>query len=153
MLTTQVESFVGALPELREIFPRHHAELGLFKDRMPLRPQYGEYVERERAGKLFLVTTRKDGQIIAYHTAQVAPGFHYGDTLTGTTDMYYIVPEERGRGVVLPLFRQTERELRRRGAQVWFSGWKTHNPLNMPGVLDALGFEPADTYKTKWLGT
>lgn len=152
MITTQVENFVGALPELRELFPRHHAELGIFKERMPLRPQYEEYVERERAGRLFLVTVRENGSVIAYHTVQIQPGFHYGETLTGTTDMYYILPEHRGRGTVLPLFRAVEKELKRRGVQVWYCGYKTHNPLNMPGVLDALGFEPADTYKARWIG-
>lgn len=150
MINAQVESFEHALPELLPLFPRHHAELGLFQDRMPLRPQFGEYVERERSGKLFLVTVRRDGAVAAYHTVQIAPGFHYGETLTGTSDMYYVVPEERGRGMVLPLFRQIERELRRRGVQVWYSGYKTHKPLGMPGVLDALGFISADTYKVRW---
>ena len=153
MITTQVESFVGALTELREIFPRHHDELGLFKDRMPLRPQYEEYIKRERAGRLFLVTTRKNGRIAAYYTAQIQPGFHYGDTLTGTMDLCYVIPEERGRGLIMPLMRCVEKELKRRGVQIWYAGYKTHNDLQMPGLLDAWGFQSADTYRAKWLDT
>lgn len=152
MITAQVESFETALPELRAIFPLHWEELGLFRDKMPLAPQFDEYVRRERAGSLFLTTVRETGKIVAYFTVQIAPGFHYGETLTGTTDMIYIVPEQRGRGLAVPLFRKTEAELKRRGVKVWYAGHKSHNPMGMPGVLDAMGFVPADSYYAKWIG-
>lgn len=152
MISAQVNSFERCIPELAEIFPRHHAELALFKDRMPLDPQYAEYVRRERAGNLFLVTVRKDGKIVAYQTVQCAPGFHYGGTLTGTTDIVYVVPEERGHGLALPLYRHVEQELRRRGAAVFYSGYKSHNPLGMPELLKKFGFIPADSYMAKWIG-
>lgn len=152
MITAQIESFEQALPELRAIFPQHHAELALFKDRMPLSPQYDEYIERERAGRLFLVTVRLNGEIAGYYVAQVAPGFHYSETMTGTMDMCYVTTEQRGRGLSLPLFRCVERELRRRGVQVWYSGYKTERTFGMPGLLDLLKFGPADTYRAKWIG-
>ena len=152
MITAQVESFENCLPELKVLFPVHHGELGLFKGQMPLAPQYGEYVERERAGNLFLVTVRVDGNIAAYYVAQVAPGFHYEQTLTGTMDIMYVAPSYRGGGLCLPLFRAAERELKRRGVKVWYSGYKHHNPLNMPMLLLRLGFRPADVYCVKWLG-
>lgn len=152
MITAQVESFEAALPELKRLFSVHHRELALFQDRMPLRPQYDEYVERERAGRLFLATVRRDGAIVGYYTAQVAPGFHYGDTLTGHMDMCYVVPEHRGQGLAWPLFRCVEKELQRRGVQLWYSGFKVHNPLRMPELLTALGFQPADQYQVKWIG-
>lgn len=152
MITAQVESFERAIPELQGIFPRHWSELALFKDRMPLRPQYDEYVRRERDGNLFLVTVRKNGQLVAYYTAQVAPGFHYGSTLTATMDMLYVVPDERGRGLAVPLFGTVERELRRRGVQLWHSGYKSHNPLGLPRLYEMLGFAPADVYVAKWMG-
>lgn len=152
MLTVQVETFEAALPELRNIFPQHWHELGLFRDKMPLAPQYGEYVRREMNGQLFLVTARQDGRIVAYYTTQVANGFHYADTLTAHMDMMYIVPELRGKGASLPLFRHVEAELRRRGVQAWYGGYKTHNPLGLDKLLPALGFQPADSFMVKWLG-
>lgn len=152
MITAQVERFEDCLPELRHIFPRHWQELALFQDRMLLDPQYDEYVARERAGRLLLVTVRKDGKIAAYYTAQIAPGFHYVSTLTGTMDMLYIVPEERGRGLVMPLFKQVEKALRRRGVRLWYSGFKTAMPLELDQLLPMMGFQPADSYMAKWLG-
>lgn len=152
MITVQVESFEGALPELREIFPRHWEELALFRAKMPLNPQYFSYIERERAGNLMLVTARQDGRIVAYYTVQIAPGFHYAATLTGHMDIMYVVPELRGRGLVLPLFKQVEEELKRRGVQIWYSGHKSHNPLRLDRLLPAFGFLPADSYFAKWIG-
>jgi GNAT superfamily N-acetyltransferase len=153
MITAQVESFERCLPELIEIFPEHWRELALFQDRMPLEPQYAEYVRREREGLLVLITVRRAGKIVGYHTAHVAPGFHYGSTLTATMDMLYIREEARNIGLAIPLFRCMEKELTRRGCRVWYTGYKTHNPLGMPRLLTALNFQPADTYYAKWIGT
>lgn len=152
MISAQIESFEKALPELIELFPGHWEELAIFKDRMPLSPQYAEYIRREQQGLLFLATVRKNGKIVGYYTAQIAPGFHYKSTLTATMDMAYIVPGDRQRGLALPLFRAVERELRHRGVAVWYSGYKTSKPLGMPGILDLFGFSDADTYRAKWLG-
>ena len=118
MITIQIDSFEDCIPELKPLFDVHHVELGLFRDLMPLDPDYREYVRRERAGELFLCTARRNGTLVAYYCAVVRPGFHYQSTLTGTADIYYVSPEFRGKGLALPLFRHTERELKRRGAKV-----------------------------------
>lgn len=153
MITVQVDSFRDCLEELKLIFPLHWEELALFKNRMPLAPQFEEYMAREQAGRLLLVTVRIDGKIAAYYTIQVAPGFHYGQTLTGTMDMMYVVPEQRGRGLAFPLLRRVEAELKRRGVQIWYSGFKSHNSLRLPELLGLMGFVPADQYHAKWIGT
>lgn len=152
MITTQIESFAQCATELARLFPTHWEELALFKDRMPLSPQFQEYARREQEGKLFLATVRWNSDIVGYYTCQVAPGFHYSTTLSAHMDMLYIVPEVREKGLSLPLFRLVEKELRRRNAQVWYSGYKAHNPLGMPALLKVLDFQPADVYHVKWIG-
>lgn len=153
MLTFQIDSFADSIPEFKaNQFPMHHAELALFRDRMPLDPDYDEYVRRERAGELFLCSGRWNGRIAAYYVAHVRPGLHYRSTMTGTMDICYVVPEHRGRGLALPLFRMVERELKRRGAKIWYSGFKMHNTLGMPYLHELLGFMPADQYLVKWIG-
>lgn len=151
MITAQIETMQACLPELLELWPKHWEELALFKDRMPLRPQISEYISRNQSGMLFLATVRWNGKLAGYFIAQVANGFHYGETFTGTTDIYYIAPEARDRGLFLPLYRCVERELKRRGAKVFYCGWKSHNPLSMDLMLPRLGFTPADVYMAKWL--
>lgn len=153
MITVQIEpSYMGCLSELKRLHVVHHEELGLFRDRMPLDADDAEYARRDQDGSLFLTTVRRNGIVVAYYAANVRPGFHYRSTLTGTMDIAYVVPEERNRGLALPLFRHTEKELQRRGVKVWYSGWKNHNPLGMPKLHELLGFVPADTYAVKWIG-
>lgn len=152
MIAAQIEPLEPCLPELLALWPRHWEELALFKDRMPLRPQISEYIARNQSGMLFLATVRWNGKMVGYFICQIAYGFHYGETPTGTTDIYYIVPEARDRGLFLPLYRCIERELKQRGVNVLYCGWKTHNPLSMDRMLPRLGFIPADTYMAKWLG-
>lgn len=152
MITAQIEPLEPCLAELLALWPRHWEELALFKDRMPLRPQIQEYIARNQSGMLFLATIRWDGKMVGYFLCQTAYGFHYGETATGTADIYYIIPEVRERGLFLPLYRCVERELKRRGIQVFYAGWKTHNPLGMDRMLPKLGFIPADTYMARWLG-
>lgn len=152
MLTFQIDYFAECIPEIKKIIATHHDELGLFRDLMPLDPDWREYVHREAANELFLTTGRWNGNIVAYYIAHVRPGFHYRSTLTGTMDIAYVVPQYRNKGLAVPLFRHTERELRRRGVKVWYSGCKLHNDLGMPRLHEALGFAPADLYFVKWLG-
>lgn len=152
MITCQIDSLEQCIPELLPLWRTHHRELGLFKDRMPLDPDVPEYIRREREHRLFLTTVRRNGSIAAYYIAQSAAGFHYQSTLTGHMDIAYVIPEERNRGLALPLFRHTEQELRRRGVKLWYSGWKLHNPLGMPKLHELLGFVPADMYAVKWIG-
>jgi len=152
LITAQVESFERCARELVELFPTHWEELALFKDRMPLAPQYDEYIRREREGKLFLATVRWNAKIVGYYTAQIAPGFHYRNTLTGHQDMIYILPEVRDKGLSLPLMKCVERELKRRNVDIWYSGYKAHNPLGMDRLLTSFKFIPADIYMAKWIG-
>ncbi len=149
MITAQIESIRACWPELMEIFPVHWRELALFQDTVPLAPQRDEYFRREQEGKLFLVTMRWNGKVAGYFICQLANGFHYGKTLTATTDIYFVLPEFRNRGLFLPLYRCVEREVRRRGAEVFYCGWKTTNPLLMNEMLPKLGFIHADTYCAK----
>ncbi len=152
MITAQIEMIEPCLSELLRLWPLHWQELALFKDKIPLRPQTAEYIRRNEAGALFLATVRWNGRMAGYFICQVAAGFHYGETLTGTTDIYWIDPELRQRGLFLPLFRCVERELRRRGVVAFYCGFKSSVPLHMDEMLPKLGFIPADTYLLKWLG-
>lgn len=151
MITYQVESYETALPELKEIFPVHWLELALFQDKMPLRPQDQEYIARDRDGRLFLTTCRRNGELIGYYTCLVHNSLHY-DIPTALMDMIYMRIEFRSRGYAIRMVQFVEKELIKRGIQVWYSGFKTHKPLGLDRALASLGFGPADTYLVKWIG-
>jgi hypothetical protein len=151
LITYQVEAYEQALPELKEIYPVHWLELALFQDKMPLKPQDNEYIARDRDGRLFLVTCRRNGELIGYYTCLLNNSLHY-DIPTAQMDMIYMKIEFRSHGYAIRMIRLVEKELVKRGIQIWYSGYKTHKPLGLDRALTALGFGPADTYLVKWIG-
>jgi GNAT superfamily N-acetyltransferase len=151
MLTTQIESFEERLAELQELLPLHYKELALNQDKVPLSPQYGVYIERERRGELLFVTMREAGALVGYFIGFIAPGLHYSTCLTGTMDIFFIHPDKRGAGLPgVRLFRAVEKELRRRGVQRWFVGSKCRSDAS--SLFEFLAFEKVEVYYSKWLG-
>lgn len=150
MITVQLENLASCLPELECLFPAHHAELGLFKDKMPLKPQYAVYFEREAKGEFILPTAREDGALVGYWPTFVARGLHYGDTLTATMDILWVHPEHRKGGVGKMLLDFLKVELKRRGVKLWWVGSKNHKPIEW--FFEANGFVAAERYYCQWIG-
>ena len=150
MITAQIEKLADCLEEMKPLFPAHWEELAVFKDKMPLAPQYDIYYQREAAGQLVMATLRKDGKIIGYWPTFVAPGMHYGKTLTATMDILWIHPDHRGDGSANILFETLKDELIRRGVDVWYVGSKNHKQIEW--FFNAKGFEAIETYFGMWIG-
>ncbi len=102
------------------------------------------------AGELLTVTLREDGKMVGYFLGFVKPSLHYRDCLTLTMDIYYTVASVRGGTAGLRLFRTVEREAKRRGVQRIFYGSKNHKDSSR--LFAAMGFEPVETYHSKWIG-
>lgn len=149
MITAQVESLTERLEDLKPFFPAHWAELGIYRDRMALDPQYAEYLRLDAAGVALLVTLRKDGVLVGYFVGFITPGLHYGSTLQCKMDICYIDPEHRGGGGQV-LFAAVKAELIRRGVKLWWSGSKAHHPIER--FLEAFGFERQETHFAMWIG-
>ncbi|MDE1971081.1 MAG: GNAT family N-acetyltransferase [Patescibacteria group bacterium] len=150
MITCHIESFEDCLPKLKEILPLHYEELALNKDKVPLDPQYGVYLQREREGGLLFVTLRNQGNIVGYFIGFIAPGLHYQTCLTCTMDIFYVHPDYRGVSAGLKLFNFVENHLKFRGVQRLFVGSKMHKDASW--LFQKLGYEPVETYFSAWLG-
>lgn len=118
---------------------------------MPLKPLDGEYITRDRDGRMFLVTCRRNSELIGYYTCLLHSSLHY-EIPSATMDLIYMKIEHRHRGYAIRMIKLVEKELIKRGIQIWYSGFKTHKPLGLDHVLAGLGFIPADTYLAKWIG-
>jgi GNAT superfamily N-acetyltransferase len=151
------ESFIEALPELMSLFAQHWRETGLYRqfaDRMPLSPNLEKYKYAEASGVLFTLTARLDGRIVGYYVAVVQPALHYSTTLHAVTDIPYVLPEVRHRGIGVRLFVEAEKRLKARGVKLWQAGSKLDSDLHqsMDRLLRHMQFAPSDLIYSKWLG-
>lgn len=148
MLTAQVEPI--NFDEIKPLLPEHWKELALNQDKVPLDPQWHVYEIRQNAGEVLYTTLRKDGVLVGYFIGFVVPGLHYKTCLTLTMDIYWTHPDIRGGTAALRLFKTVEKEARRRGVQRIFYGSKNHKDSSR--LFAAMGFEPVETFHSKWIG-
>lgn len=80
--------------ELRDITPRHHAEIS--EDEEPLNIDWQLYEQASRAGHACAVTARDDGKLVGYITFTVSRNLRHMHIIEATSSGWYIEPEYRG---------------------------------------------------------
>jgi GNAT superfamily N-acetyltransferase len=143
MLTAAPEPFAPFLEEVKPLLPEHYAELALNKDRVPLSPQYDEYLRRDALGMVLCVAVRDAGKLVGYFVGFIAPGLHYSTCLTLQLDIFWIHPDHRGQKGGFLLFKAVEAEAKRRGVQRMFIGSKTHLPADY--LFEKLGYQKVES--------
>lgn len=143
MLTAAPEEFAPFLEEVKPLLPDHYLELALNQDRVPLAPQYDEYLRRDSLGMVMAVTVRDAGELVGYFVGFIAPGLHYSTCLTLQLDIFWIHPDHRGQKGGFLLFKAVEAEAKRRGVQRLFVGSKTHLPADF--LFEKLGYTKVET--------
>lgn len=151
LITAQTESLTEHLEELKGHFDQHWEELALNKDKVPLRPNYDLYLKLDAAGEVLFVSVRKGGKLIGYFVGFVRPHLHYQTCLTLGMDIFYIDPEHRDGSpkAGIRLFREVEREARRRGVQRMVVMAKLHRDASR--LFDFLGYERIEVVYSKML--
>jgi hypothetical protein len=159
MITYTVESLRHCLNELKPLFQPHWEELALDKTRVPLDPQYPEYLKRDAAGGVLAVIARDQGEIVGYFIGFIAPGLHYQTCLTLTMDIFWLRPEYRdgdsleqieGEMVAQDLFARVKQEALRRGVQRAFFGSKMHKDVSF--LFESLGMREVERYYSAYWG-
>lgn len=150
MLTAQVEPFPPFLEEVKPLLDHHYEELALNKDKVPLSPQYDEYLSRDARGMILLVTLRDAGELVGYFVGFVAPGLHYSTCLTLHLDIFWVRPDKRNGTAGLKLFKKVEQEAHRRGVNRMFVGSKVHQDASR--LFEALGYTHVEKTYSMWLG-
>lgn len=141
--------------EALPLFKRHHAEIALYQDRVPWKPDWDIYYARERAGGMVIVTARSNGVLIGYIAQVVGPGLHFNETLWSFNDVIWLDPNYREGWVGIKLITEMEKALRERGIKVFEMNPKVHFEKRRGGmqkILNHLGFEFVSTVHQKWLG-
>lgn len=150
MLTAQPEPFAPFLEEVKPMLDLHYEELALNRDKVPLSPQYEEYLRRDALGMVVTITLRNDGQLVGYWIGFKAPGLHYSTCLTLHMDIFFVHPDYRDGSAGIKLFKAMEKEAKRQGVQRLFVGSKVHKDASR--LFEALKYTKVETTYSAWLG-
>lgn len=133
-----IERFEDAVDEISSVCGKHYEEIAENKDVIKLDPYYEKYIDIDDGGGLLFVTARKDGRLIGYFIALIAPHLHYKSSLTAYTDIFYILEEYRHGRAGIKLIKYAMDEAKRRGVQRFYIGCKVKHALD--GLFEKLGF-------------
>lgn len=127
-MTYQIENLKDFILEFAKLLRPHMAEINV-SERLgfQFKPDYDRYVKLQDAGVLTIVTCRDGDKLIGYCVFSIATHIRYGDCKLAKEDLYYIVPEYRGKGFGKQLFIETEKILKEQGVNQIIFTTKTYS--------------------------
>lgn len=89
----------------------HHAEVGVYKDEMPLDCNWEAYQGSENSGMLRILAARLGGKLIGYNSFMVLRHMHYWSTWHALGDAIFVDRDHRKTGAGIQLIDRAERDL------------------------------------------
>ena len=145
-----VEKLDTCLEEMKPILQLHYDEVAMYKDKVPLAPDYDKYLALEEVGIFHIVTVRDSGKLIGYFISIVTPNLHYSETTYAVNDILYIHEDYRAAGVAQKMFQYAEDKLIELGASVIVIHMKTSLPFD--SLCLGMGYDYAERNYTKYIG-
>ena len=147
-ITYQEEKLSQFLPEFKALLGPHMAEINvLYRDGEELNPDFNRYFKMQELSLYFLMTCRKDQELIGYIGFFVHPNIRFPNCLMAYEDLYYIKPENRHGRVGYKLFTESERLLKQRNVTRIDIGCKTFQDHTR--LFEHLGYEFYEKHFTK----
>lgn len=149
-VTYQVERVAEVIEEIKPLLEAHWGEIALYRDRFPLRPDYGKYLHLDSVGMALVATVRAGGVLIGYAVYFIMPHLHYQDCRIAMNDILYIKPEHRRGRVGIRLLGFAEDRLRQAGVDRILQHVKTQHDFGR--LLERIGYEETERTFEKLLG-
>jgi hypothetical protein len=143
------------MKELPPLFRRHWREIALNHDRVPLDPNWEQYLQYELAGILHVLTVRYRGALVGYVFMLVHPHLHYASTSWAQTDLYWLDPSMRLGWTGVRMFRHVELRMKALGAKVILANMKLHFEKErgtLRAVFQRLGYVAIEVMWSKYIG-
>lgn len=149
MTTFQLETVDQCCEDIQPLLAQHWNEVALYRDEIPLAPDFDRYRAMEAAGGLVLLTARREGQLIGYSVFFVSQHPHYSTCRIASNDVLFLRADCRG-PLGIRLIRESERVLSDAGVQriVWHV--KPRNDWS--SVLERMGYQHEEIIMGKLIG-
>jgi len=128
------------------LFEAHWREVGRYKEKIQLEPDFQKLTMFERGQILASFTVRDNGRLVGYSMFICTPALHYMSHVVAYNDAIYVVPELRG-AAGRALIQVAERELIARGASKIVYHFKVAHDRGP--LMDKLGYEAAENIYEK----
>jgi GNAT superfamily N-acetyltransferase len=149
VISYRQDSIVNFKVYAAKLLESHWNEVAMFKDKIPLDPDYGSYMELEDSGALKIFIAEDDGTVIGYFAVICRHNIHYKTTLMAYNDVIYVSPQYRDRGVASGMMDFAEKCLREDGVRVMVVNTKTAHPFD--SLLVREGYTHAENIYMKYL--
>ena len=154
-LTFRWERFGNIAGELTPLFKANWRELALYKDDIPLDPDWDRYFLSDVGGLLRILTARANGELVGYIFNFLSPLLHYVSTITATVDIFWLHPDFRHGWTPVRMFRENMEGLKEQGAKVHTINFKLHfknaRGRGVGKLLSRLGYKPIEIVMQKRL--
>lgn len=118
MITYQLESVTSIRLEGKALLWEHYDEVALYRDAIPLDPDWGKYEYMEQESSLVAVGARDDGRLIGYSVFFLNWHIHYKRSLYAANDVLFLEKAYRTKSSAgIRLIKESEKMLRARGVE------------------------------------
>lgn len=139
-ITYQEEKLSEFLPEFKELLEPHMAEINVSQRLgFEFKPDYPRYIKLQEVGAFIVIACRDDEKLIGYCVMGISPHIRYQTCKIAKEDLYYIIPEYRGKGLGKQLFIETEKILKQHGVNQIIFTTKTYSDNSH--IFTKLGYE------------
>jgi GNAT superfamily N-acetyltransferase len=132
------ENFAGVRDEIEPLMRQHYEEIALYKDRIPLAPDWGRYRHMEETQSLAVYTAREDGALIGYSVFLLSYHLHYVHTLVAANDVLFLDRDHRKGSTGIKLIKHSEQELKKLGVERIM--WHVKFDHDFRAILHRLGY-------------
>lgn len=134
------EDYAKVIAEIGPLLTKHHREIALYQDRIPLDPDFTFYVAMGQQRRMRIFTVRVSEQLCGYAIYFVKPHPHYKGHTWAVSDIFWLDQEKRGLGLGDGLFGFVERSLKAEGVAVMHTTSKAAHPAAR-ALLERRGHE------------
>jgi len=149
-ITFQVENWFSCRKKMEWLFPIHWEEVGVYKDKIKLNFNDEEYNRLAEQGNLVIVTARDKEKVVGYHWSFLKNHIRYQDSLTATTDGFFLHPDYRKGFNGINLFKFVEKTLKDMGVERMVTGFKTSHDKSK--IFEYLNWDRQEIIYTKYIG-
>ena len=149
IINFQVENWFDCKEEIKQLLNLHWEEVANNEDCIFVKMDEEGYDELAKKNILHVITLRNNNKVIGYYGCFVKHHLHYKDSLTASTDVYYILPEFRKGYTGIKLFTFLENYLKSIGVQRVISSTKIKHDKSV--IFKRLKWQETEKVYTKIL--